>query len=381
MLDVDVGRRLGTFEIAARFQAGPGITALFGRSGAGKTSIVNMIAGLLRPDRGRIVVDGRVLFDRSGGIDLTPARRRVGYVFQEGRMFPHLNVRQNLTFGRWFARERNPSIRFEQVVELLGIADLLGRRPGGLSGGEKQRVAIGRALLAGPKILLMDEPLASLDEIRKGEILPYIERLRDEMRMPIVYVSHSVGEVTRLASTLVLMSDGRIVATGTVSELMARTDLFPLTGRFEAGAVLRCRVAGCDRAAGLTRLESGAGTILVPYVEVAIGRELRVRVRSRDVILATQPPRNLSALNALKTRIADIRLDPPYADIRLDAGGETLLARITEHSVRALGLAPGAEVYAVIKSVAFDQRSLGLRRQHGDGAEPDGPGADVPAPL
>src|ERR671931_1108660 len=212
MLEVDIEHRLAEFELDIHFRSGRGLTALFGRSGAGKTSVVNAIAGLIRPQRGRIVVDGSVLVDTEKGLFAPTHRRRVGYVFQEGRLFPHLTVRHNLLFGRRFAPDTARSIGFDDVVELLGIGPLLDRRPGRLSGGEKQRVAIGRALLARPRLLLMDEPLASLDARRKDEILPYLERLRDQASVPIVYVSHSVAEVTRLATTIVLISDGRVRA-------------------------------------------------------------------------------------------------------------------------------------------------------------------------
>ena len=205
MLEVDIEHRLGAFELDIHFRSGRGLTALLGRSGAGKTSVVNVIAGLVRPERGRIVVDGSVLIDTERGIRASTHRRRVGYVFQESRLFPHLTVRQNLLFGRWFARGFAPAVPLDDVVDLLGIGTLLDRRPGRLSGGEKQRVAVGRALLAGPRLLLMDEPLASLDARRKDEILPYIERLRDQASVPIIYVSHAVAEVTRLASTIVLI--------------------------------------------------------------------------------------------------------------------------------------------------------------------------------
>jgi molybdate transport system ATP-binding protein len=205
ILEVDIEHRLGAFELDIHFRSGRGLTALFGRSGAGKTSIVNVIAGLVRPERGRIVVDGSALIDTERGIRVRAHRRRVGYVFQEDRLFPHLTVRQNLLFGRWFAIGTTPVARLDDVVDLLGIGALLDRRPARLSGGEKQRVAIGRALLASPRLLLMDEPLASLDASRKDEILPYIERLRDQAGVPIVYVSYSVAEVTRLASTIVLI--------------------------------------------------------------------------------------------------------------------------------------------------------------------------------
>ena len=347
------------------------MTALFGRSGAGKTMIVNMIAGLVKPDSGRIVADGRVLFDGDTGVSVAAHRRRVGYVFQDGRLFPHLTVRQNLAYGRWFTPRAARRADFDQVVELLDIGPLLTRLPGNLSGGEKQRIAIGRALLTSPKILLMDEPLASLDVHRKQEILPYISRLREEAGIPIVYVSHSLGEVARIADTLVLISRGSVEALGPTDEIMARTDLFPLTGRFEAGALIDCRVIGTDPETGLLRLTSPAGELVAPSTDIGPGTELKVRVRARDVMIATQKPKGISALNVVPVQVADIRLDPPYADIRLDAGGAVLLARITDHSVRSLGLKAGRKVYAIIKSTALDQRSLGLRRPVGEGRVQD----------
>jgi molybdate transport system ATP-binding protein len=221
---VDFRHRLGDFELDIRFESRGGVTALFGRSGAGKTSVINVIAGLIRPERGRVSIDGETLVDTEKRIFLPTHRRRVGYVFQEGRLFPHLSVRQNLLYGQWFTARAQRYESLSRVVELLGIGALLERRPGSLSGGEKQRVAIGRALLASPRLLLMDEPLASLDEARKAEILPYIERLRDEVRVPIVYVSHSAAEVTRLASTIVVLSDGRVAASGETASVMARLE-------------------------------------------------------------------------------------------------------------------------------------------------------------
>ena len=362
MLDVDVDRRLGDFRIQASFAVDEGLTALFGRSGAGKTSIVNMIAGLLKPDRGRIVIADRVLFDSDRRLDLPPHRRRVGYVFQDGRLFPHLTVRRNLAYGRWFAPRRAAYVEFDRIVELLDLGRLLDRRPATLSGGEKQRVAIGRALLPSPRILLMDEPLAALDEGRKQELLPFIERLRDEIRIPIVYVSHSIAEVARLATAVVLVSDGRIEGIGSTADIMSRSDLFPLTGRFEAGALVECTVAGHDAATGLTRLTSPAGELVVPYVRSETGTRLRVRVRARDVMIATERPAGISALNVVPARITGIRTDPPFAEVRLDAGGAVLLSRITSFSVDSLGLVPGREVWAIIKTTAFDHRSLGLAK-------------------
>jgi molybdate transport system ATP-binding protein len=354
-LEVDIGRRLGSFALDARFASAGRVTALFGPSGAGKTSLVNCLAGLIRPGRGRIVVDGRVLFDHEAGISVPPHKRRIGYVFQEGRLFPHLTVRQNLLYGRWFTPRAGRRAGVEPVVELLGIQPLLDRRPGRLSGGEKQRVALGRALLADPSLLLMDEPLASLDAARKEEILPYIERLRDETRIPIVYVSHSVAEVARLASTMVVLSEGRVQASGPVGAVMSRLDLVGLIGREEAGAVLETIVERVDAESGLTTLRTVAGALFVPRLDLSPATPVRVRIRARDVMIATQAPSDLSALNVLQGRVAEIAEgDGAAVEIRLDCGGEALMARLTRHSVSRLGLKPGHPVYAVVKAVAID---------------------------
>jgi len=214
VLDVDVEKRLGAFKLGARFQAASGATALFGPSGAGKTSVVNMIAGLVTPDRGAITLDDTVLFDAAKGIDLPPHRRRIGYVFQEGRLFPHLSVRQNLDYGRRMSGQLRDAGEFERIAALLDIEHLLDRRPGKLSGGERQRVAVGRALLMRPRLLLLDEPLASLDTGHKREILPYLVRLRDDAGIPLVYVTHMPAEVRRIATTVVRLDNGRVAATG-----------------------------------------------------------------------------------------------------------------------------------------------------------------------
>jgi molybdate transport system ATP-binding protein len=376
MLSVAVAHRFGDFALDAAFEATGGLTALFGRSGSGKTSLINAIAGLLRPERGRIVLDGRVLTDTGQGLFLPARRRRIGYVFQEARLFPHMSVRQNLLYGRWFAppgdMEKGRRARdSDDVIDLLGIAGLLGRRPANLSGGEKQRVAIGRALLSRPRLLVMDEPLAALDEARKGEILPYIERLRDEAGVPIVYVSHAVAEVARLATTMVVLSEGRVAAAGPTARIMGRIDLFPLTGRAEAGAILATRVAGHERQFGLTVLQAAAGPLRVPQLDLPVGAALRVRIRARDVMIALHPPEGLSALNVLPGTVAElVQGDGPIAEMRLDCAGEALIARLTRRSVETLGLVPGRPVYAVIKSIAFDHHALA-------GAVPAAPGADA----
>ena len=360
-LEVDVDHHLGRFALSARFRAESGLTALFGRSGAGKTSLINVIAGLLKPERGRVSVEGHVLLDTERRLFVPPHRRRIGYVFQEARLFPHFTVRQNLLYGRWFTPRAERHEKFERIVDLLGLASLTDRRPAALSGGEKQRVAIGRALLASPRLLLMDEPLASLDTARKDEILPYIERLRDELRVPVVYVSHAVAEVARLATTIVLLSDGKVEAVGPVASIMTRLDLFPLTGRYEAGAVIEAKVAAHDDAVQLTTLQATVGPLRVPRLPLAAGTPVRVRIRARDVMVAVQRPEGLSALNVLEGRIAEIGTGAgPIVELRLDCGGAVLLARITRQSVQSLGLAPGRPVYAVVKSIAFDRHSVGL---------------------
>lgn len=358
---VDLEQRLGDFRLAARFESEGRVTALFGRSGSGKTSLVNLVAGLTRPDRGRIVVDGRVLVDTAAGVFLPMHRRRIGYVFQEGRLFPHLSVGQNLGYGRWFAPAAGRYQSFDDVVDLLGLGRLVDRRPEGLSGGEKQRVAIGRALLASPRLLLMDEPLAALDDARKAEVLPFIERLRDETRIPIVYVSHSVAEIARLASAVVVLADGRVVAEGPTDEVMRRLDLFPLVAEAEAGSTIDTTVEAHDGRYGLTRLASRAGPLEVPRLHLGLGHPVRVRVRARDVMIATARPEGLSALNVLEATVVAIRPDARAgADVALDCNGVPLIARLTRRSVDALGLAPGHRVFAVVKSVAFDRGTVAL---------------------
>ena len=357
-LSVAVTHRLGAFELAAAFHAENGVTALFGRSGSGKTTLVNIVGGLLRPQTGRVALDDTVLVDTQKRIWVPPHRRRIGVVFQEGRLLPHLSVRQNLVFGRWFAPRRERAVDVAAVVDLLGIGPLLGRRPAGLSGGEKQRVAIGRALLSKPRLLLMDEPLAALDDTRKAEILPYLERLRDEARVPIVYVSHSVAEVARLADTLVVLDNGRVTAVGPVADVLARLDIVSLAGSREAGAVLEARILAQDDGYGLTILSTPAGELRVPRIDLPQGARLRIQVLARDVTLSLGPPTGSSALNVLAAVVVEVPKvagdGAPSIALRLECGGVPLLARITRRSVSEMGLAPGKPVFAVIKSVALD---------------------------
>ena len=368
-LSVEIALARPGFALDVAFDSPGGVTALFGRSGAGKSTIAGLLAGLVRPDRGRILVDGEVMVDRAAGIFVPPHRRRIGSVFQDGRLFPHLTVRQNLLYGAWFARRQASGKPLADIVELLGIGHLLDRRPATLSGGEKQRVAIGRALLASPRLLLMDEPLASLDARRKDEILPYLERLRDEARVPIVYVSHSIAEVTRLATTIVLISAGRVHAVGPVQDVMGRAGLYPLAGRFEAGAVLGVRITAHDPRWSLTELTGDFGRLTVPRLDAPVGTALRVRIRARDVILAVTRPTGISALNVLAAEVDRlVPIEEGALEVQLRLGGERLLARVTRRSGEALGLAAGREVFAVIKTVAIDRRSLS---RQGETAELD----------
>jgi molybdate transport system ATP-binding protein len=359
-LDVDIRHQQGAFKLQARFHSEGRLTALFGQSGSGKTTLVNAIGGLIHPSKGRIVVNGRTLVDTDRGIVVPKHRRRIGYVFQEGRLFPHMNVRQNLLFGRWFTPRRERVASFDAIVALLGVGHLLIRQPSTLSGGEKQRVAIGRALLADPQLLLMDEPLASLDDARKAEIYPYIERLRDEAGVPIVLVSHSVAEIARLATSVVVLTDGQVTASGSAAEILRHTTLFPQFGPTEAGALIDTKVLRHDDAYGLTVLESKAGPLTVPRLDLPTGALLRVRLRARDIILSLKPPEALSALNILPGTISSIdEPDGSSIDVTLDCCGERLVARVTRKSVESLGLTPGRAVHAIIKSVAFDRETFG----------------------
>ena len=356
-LAVRLRHRLGEFGLDVDFAAPSGITVLFGRSGSGKTSIVNAVAGLLRPREGRIAIGGRVLFDSERRIDLPPHRRRVGYIFQEGRLFPHLSVRQNLLYGSWFAR-RGKGPDLAGVVETLGIGGLLQRRPPSLSAGEQQRVAIGRALLADPGIILADEPLAALDEPRKAEILPYLERLRDEVEVPILYVSHSAAEVARLATTVVAIRDGGIVSQGPALKVLGDPRVTPLGVR-AAGAVLEATVRRHHHD-GLSEIDAGKARLFLPRVPYPPGARIRVRVAAHEVLLSRRRPEGISALNVLPGAVEGVHTGRgPGAIVSVRTPAGLLLARITRRSEAALGLEPGVDCFAVIKTVAIAPEDVG----------------------
>lgn len=351
MLSLSLAHKFDGFDLDIAFDAPAGITVLFGQSGSGKTTIINAVAGLLRPDRARIAVGDHLLGDSETGLWLPPARRRLGYIFQDARLFPHMTVRQNLAYGRWFAPRDARAVDQAQVVEMLGIGPLLGRRPAALSGGEKQRVAIGRALLASPELILADEPLAALDDPRKAEILPYFETLRDALSVPVLYVSHSAAEVARLATTVITLDAGRVTAQGPAAQVLNDPQITPLGPR-SAGAMVQSRVL-THHPDGLTELSAGELRLLVPRVSAAPGDTIRLRIEAGDVMLATTRPTGISALNVLPAKVVEIRMGTgPGALVQLSAGGNMILSRITRRSVAALDLQAGKQVFAVLKAVS-----------------------------
>ncbi len=348
------GLALGEFRLDAGFEApGRGVTALFGPSGSGKTTLLRCIAGLERAPDGYLAVNGEIWQDDSRGIYLPTHRRPLGYVFQEASLFPHLDVRRNLEYGWKRIPPAQRRVGFEQAVELVGIGQLLARDPARLSGGERQRVAIARALLVSPDLLLMDEPLAALDLASKRDILPYLERLHDELSIPVLYVSHSPDEVARLADFMVLMEGGKTVASGPLKAMLTRLDL-PLAHGDEAGVVIDTVVGEHDETYHLTQLDFAGGAISVARQPHAVGHPLRLRIHARDVSLALERHIDSSILNILPAKVVEIAEEnPAQVAVRLDAGGVPLLARITRKSSVLLGLEPGMAVYAQIKSVAL----------------------------
>ncbi len=357
-LAVSIKHQLDGFELDVAFDAPAGLTALFGHSGSGKTSVINGVAGLLKPDAGKISVDDDVLFDSGAGRWVPPHKRRIGYIFQEARLFPHLNVLKNLVFGQRFAGKAEPKADFDRVVGMLGLEGMLTRRVHHLSGGEKQRVAIGRALLARPRLILADEPLAALDDARKDEILPYFERLRDEMAVPILYVSHSLAEVARLATTVVVLDKGHVSHQGDTAALFSDPSFRPAGVRW-VGALLEAKVRK-HHTDGLTELSAGQEALFLPRVSADEGSLLRVRISAQDVILSKDRPTGLSALNILPGVVENLQAgDGPgaIASVRTSAG--LVLARITRRSVQALGISVGTPCYVVVKTVSIARDDIG----------------------
>ena len=359
MLSVAVKKHRGAFSLDARFELPtPGVVALFGRSGCGKSTLVDIIAGLLDADEGRVALDDIVLLDSERRLRIPPERRRIGYVFQDARLFPHLSVAANLAYGE----RRAPPKRFvslDRVAGLLDLGGLMDRRTHRLSGGERQRVAIGRALLSQPRLLLLDEPLASLDAARREEVLPYLETLRDQLAIPMVYVSHDFDEVLRLATYVVLMESGRTIAQGGVADMSLNKDLRSIIGADAVGAIIDGTVLGADPSSGLMRVKVGNGELKLRTAAASAGAGLRVQLLARDLIVATEAPRNLSVRNTLSGVITSVSGDDDDSDlIAIDIGGPVIMARVTKAATNELALKPGSPVWALVKAVSLRSHSF-----------------------
>jgi molybdate transport system ATP-binding protein len=352
---VRLRKRLGTFDLDVEFAApAPGVVALFGRSGCGKSTIVNLIAGLHTPDAGTVRLGDQLLYDSEQGIDVPTQARRIGYVFQDSRLFPHLDVLGNLRYGDRRAPAAARYVSFDEVVDLLGLAGLLARRSRELSGGERQRVALGRALLCHPRALLLDEPLASLDRPRRAELLPYLERLRDRLSIPIIYVSHEFDEVLQLATHIVLLEAGRVTAQGEVGSVSLRPELRAIVGSDALGAIVESEIEALDPAAGLARLRVGINTLNVQAAGLQIGQAVRVQLLARDLILAIEPPRGLSVRNCLAGVLARISADDPGTYlVEVDIGGPRVLAQVTASAAAELHLETGRNVWVLVKAVSL----------------------------
>lgn len=360
MISVACRLAQGRFLLDAAFEGGAGVTGLFGPSGSGKSTLIDVLAGLRRPDEGRITIGDTVLLDTARGICVPAHKRRIGLVFQDAQLLPHLSVRRNLLYGHSFTPPGERRVTLEAVTAALGIGHLLDRAPATLSGGERQRVGIGRALLVSPRLLLMDEPLASLDGNRKLEILPFIERLRDEFAIPIVYVSHAVEEVARLASRVVRLSEGKVVAVGTPAETLAPTALARGADRFNAVSMITGRVAREDAEFGVTVLAHPAGEIVLPWRIPDASQPVRVAIRATNVTLAVQRPSNISVRSALHGTVVRVAVgDGPFALVTIElVGGDLLFAYATRLAIAELGLDAGDHVHALVKTVAIDERGV-----------------------
>jgi molybdate transport system ATP-binding protein len=352
-LRVDIRLARGDFDLDTRFEMpATGVIGILGPSGSGKTTLISAIAGILAPREGVIAVGDQVLFDSGRHLNLPIECRGCGVVFQEARLFPHLRVEENLRYGLSRLRGREITQHFEHVAAMLGISHLLTRRPATLSGGERQRVAIGRALLSQPRLLLLDEPLSAVDRDRKDEILPYLERLRDEALLPIIYVSHALDEILRLAAQVVLIEAGRCIAAGPTAAILSRN--FLLGG--QRISVLDGHVLSQEAAIGLTLVQTSVGIFRLPATQAPIGGRLRLVIDARDVALATTELSGLSIRNRFRARIISIEaLDASQTLIGLEAAGGSVSALVTRDAIADLALEPGAEVWCLVKSVAVDR--------------------------
>ena len=348
---VDIQGKAGKFPLDITFQTKGGVTALFGESGSGKSSTLQMIAGLLKPDAGIIKFGEEVLFDKKKGINLKPDQRKIGYVFQESGLFPHLNVQRNLTYAQWAGR-RISKFEFSDIIEMLAIKPLLERFPEGLSGGEKQRVAIGRALLSSPEILLLDEPFSALDEARKAEIFPFLETVRDQLGLPMIYVSHSTREVIRLADNVVVLKDGMVEAAGSVEQVFSQpgfSDIGLLTGKVEA----------YDARYGLDLIDVEGQRVFLAGANAPVGKKIRISIHPNEVILARSVPKQISAQNCLAGTVRSISsVNGGTFLVVLAIGQQQLKAYITDKARVEMELQEGTDCFAILKTVALSKNGF-----------------------
>lgn len=354
MIEVDVEARLGQFHLQVQYSATADITAFFGPSGSGKTTLLRMIAGLEKPSNGTIKIGDKVLFDEDAGINLPPRQRRIGYVFQDANLFPHFSIRRNLEYSHW-AGKRISALDFESVCNVLGIDKLLDRKPATLSGGEKQRVAIGRALLSDPSVLLLDEPLSALDVKRKLEILPFLEKVRDEFSIPMIFISHSVDEVTRLADYLVVLDEGKLVANGKIEDVLGSIDLRGSGYGLEAGSLLVGDCEEVDHQTGLALVSLEGQTLALSSSGLEPGVNTRMRIKANDIALALERPQNTSFQNMLDCEISFVKpLGGSDVEIGLLIGSQQIRARVTKKAVADLQLVEGMNCVALVKAVALE---------------------------
>lgn len=358
MLKVDISKTFGKFQVSVRLESGSETTAIFGPSGAGKSSILAMVAGLTSPDNGKIELDGEILFNKEKRINIAAENRGIGMVFQDARLFPNMNVRKNLTYAGW-AGGRHGAIKFDDVISLLGLEVLLTRMPSKLSGGERQRVAIGRSLLSNPRMLLLDEPLASLDVKRRQRLLPFLKNVRDEFKIPMLFVSHEPDDVKQLADQLILVEDGRVTDSGAISHVFASNRMQNLLGNRDLGVILNAKVAHYDSEYMLADaiIDGDQGMkypVKISMASLETGNTIRLHLRSRDIAIATQNPENTSLQNSISVTIEDIQdLGIGQVKVQCDCFGQVLLAQITRKSCDELKLQKGQSVFALIKSVAL----------------------------
>lgn len=366
MLKIHAQKRRKDFTLDVAIEVPtPGVVALFGRSGCGKTTLVDIVAGLLEPDAASIEIDGTILDDTRARRRVPAEDRRIGYVFQDSRLFPHLGVLGNLRYGEKRARAAGRRITLDQVVQLLGLEALLQRRTQALSGGERQRVALGRALLSQPRLLLLDEPLASLDAARREEVLPYLEKLRDDLAIPIVYVSHQFDEVLRLATHVVLLENGHAATQGGLDTVCLHPQLRAIVGSDAVGAVLTGVIVAADPATGLAAVRVGAGILNVNLRDLQPGASVRVQLLARDIILAIHPVEGLSVRNVLAGTIANITSDDADAElVHVDIGGAVVLARVTRAALQSLALQVGLRIWVLVKSVSIRGHAFTAPRTH-----------------